>query len=477
MAAQWYYARGKEAKFGPFTADELKRLAASGELRPDDKVWKEGKRKWVSARKVERLFDAAPAPATAGHSHAKGDSVAAAGAPVTNGLGAGGRTPPEVSGRSAVEDRVLAAAPSPIVLSAAARFERVWLDWRARHGRRAQNPAQALAFVAESNDRMELADQLLVANATVPAGASPLLSDIAGTLLQLGFTHEGAVEWFAGQEKVHADYYDSLRRQKRLKELLAQIARFQEMTDSLYDVFARAYGARRLIATLERHRFSARALADSADKDLLNRQISWAADACAKLPPQSLADMANFEKAYTLYHWLEQADPEAELRAQKCEPPGLVKLGVNAPAVPAWGLGTFWILFAVTLFWSSLLLLVCILSVAQRDPPPGGYVNFVCFLDAFPVTVTLSVFLVARRRYRRALAQYRAERVSYQQTLARVTKASRELRSHVLAHNDAIDKQLPGIRQAHQESVSSLRSLINDFLSLHPQLSTFVSAV
>ncbi len=55
IATKWYWARdGKQ--FGPVGSGELRSLAGSGSLRPDDLVWKEGLAEWAEARKVSGLF-------------------------------------------------------------------------------------------------------------------------------------------------------------------------------------------------------------------------------------------------------------------------------------------------------------------------------------------------------------------------------------------------------------------------------------
>src|SRR6266542_3683454 len=62
MATEWYYARNKK-QLGPVSTARLKELAASGELQPTDKVWKEGIPKWVAAGSVAGLFpEGAAAP-------------------------------------------------------------------------------------------------------------------------------------------------------------------------------------------------------------------------------------------------------------------------------------------------------------------------------------------------------------------------------------------------------------------------------
>lgn len=55
MATQWYFEQ-EGRKFGPYPAARLRELAASGELRPQDFVWKEGMEKGVLASRVGNLF-------------------------------------------------------------------------------------------------------------------------------------------------------------------------------------------------------------------------------------------------------------------------------------------------------------------------------------------------------------------------------------------------------------------------------------
>jgi hypothetical protein len=62
MADRWYYAH-EEHKTGPFSGQQLKDLAASGQILTTDTVWKEGVETGVLARKVKGLFPPAPAGA------------------------------------------------------------------------------------------------------------------------------------------------------------------------------------------------------------------------------------------------------------------------------------------------------------------------------------------------------------------------------------------------------------------------------
>lgn len=51
----WYYARG-ESEQGPISTAQIKALAATGALRRDDLVWKEGMENWLPASDVDELF-------------------------------------------------------------------------------------------------------------------------------------------------------------------------------------------------------------------------------------------------------------------------------------------------------------------------------------------------------------------------------------------------------------------------------------
>ncbi len=52
---QWFYARD-DKPMGPVSPTELKHLADSGELRPDDLLWREGMEAWTTAINLQGLF-------------------------------------------------------------------------------------------------------------------------------------------------------------------------------------------------------------------------------------------------------------------------------------------------------------------------------------------------------------------------------------------------------------------------------------
>lgn len=55
MAEEWHYAHdGKQ--LGPVSSEELRRLAASGQLQPTDLIWKNGMANWAPASRLKGLF-------------------------------------------------------------------------------------------------------------------------------------------------------------------------------------------------------------------------------------------------------------------------------------------------------------------------------------------------------------------------------------------------------------------------------------
>jgi hypothetical protein len=63
MVSVWYYVRNG-AQNGPVSFDELKNVAASGQITPADLVWQQGTADWVPAQTVQGLFAPSQAIAT-----------------------------------------------------------------------------------------------------------------------------------------------------------------------------------------------------------------------------------------------------------------------------------------------------------------------------------------------------------------------------------------------------------------------------
>lgn len=59
MSQEWYYAKGGQ-RLGPVSAQRLKELAVSGNLRHSDLVWRAGLSQWVKAKEIQGLFPTTP---------------------------------------------------------------------------------------------------------------------------------------------------------------------------------------------------------------------------------------------------------------------------------------------------------------------------------------------------------------------------------------------------------------------------------
>jgi hypothetical protein len=62
MPSHWFYWRDGDTTWGPFTSQQMKQLAATGELLPTDRVRRQGKEKAVRASRIKGLFPAAGGP-------------------------------------------------------------------------------------------------------------------------------------------------------------------------------------------------------------------------------------------------------------------------------------------------------------------------------------------------------------------------------------------------------------------------------
>ena len=59
MTTEWFFSKSGQQQ-GPVSTEQLKQLAASGQLHPGDLVLKDGMGQWVEARKIKGLFPAQP---------------------------------------------------------------------------------------------------------------------------------------------------------------------------------------------------------------------------------------------------------------------------------------------------------------------------------------------------------------------------------------------------------------------------------
>jgi hypothetical protein len=55
--SEWHYSKNNQQQ-GPVSAEQLKQMAASGQLQPTDLVWKQGMSQWSEAHRMKGLFPA-----------------------------------------------------------------------------------------------------------------------------------------------------------------------------------------------------------------------------------------------------------------------------------------------------------------------------------------------------------------------------------------------------------------------------------
>jgi uncharacterized RDD family membrane protein YckC len=52
---EWFVGKGGQ-KSGPFSSEQLKRMAQSGQISPEDLIWRQGLKDWIPARELKGLF-------------------------------------------------------------------------------------------------------------------------------------------------------------------------------------------------------------------------------------------------------------------------------------------------------------------------------------------------------------------------------------------------------------------------------------
>lgn len=78
MSAEWYYTGAGEEQTGPISASELKELAKTGVLKPDDLVWRLGMPDWRPAASIKGLLPPrppGPPPVPASHKDSRNSNA------------------------------------------------------------------------------------------------------------------------------------------------------------------------------------------------------------------------------------------------------------------------------------------------------------------------------------------------------------------------------------------------------------------
>jgi hypothetical protein len=107
--SEWYYMSGGE-QHGPVTGAQLKSLAASGGLLPEDLVWNQSMTEWVAARRVKGLPFAGMAQAAKSPAPVRAAAAAARAAPVAAPVQAAPSPEPEEPAQPFMSDQSAATA-------------------------------------------------------------------------------------------------------------------------------------------------------------------------------------------------------------------------------------------------------------------------------------------------------------------------------------------------------------------------------
>ena len=62
MEYDWYITRDRQARYGPYSLEQLQDFVRTGNLEHTDLVWREGTDEWVPASTVRELFSMVPPP-------------------------------------------------------------------------------------------------------------------------------------------------------------------------------------------------------------------------------------------------------------------------------------------------------------------------------------------------------------------------------------------------------------------------------
>jgi len=121
--------------------------------------------------------------------------------------------------------------------------------------------------------QQEIGNELLQYNAAIAVENNRELKSIGNTLNGIGFvlndllsSSERQVATLERQEALHKEHYDSVKKEKALKEVLYNLKKFQDTLHSVNDPIAEAYGSKIFLKMLEARDFGTKDLSEIADK-------------------------------------------------------------------------------------------------------------------------------------------------------------------------------------------------------------------
>ncbi len=138
------------------------------------------------------------------------------------------------------------------------------------------------------------------------------LKSINQTLNAMGFVMQDVAGSLQRQEKMHAEHYDAVKKEKALKEVLYNFKKFHATSSESGDAIVGASGARILSQMVAAAGFSTKDLSEIADKEYFDARMSDAKKLVSSLAGAQHQELDDFEYAYGAYQYLSGYDLAAD---------------------------------------------------------------------------------------------------------------------------------------------------------------------
>jgi len=103
------------------------------------------------------------------------------------------------------------------------------------------------------------------------------------------------------QTKIHKEHYDTIEKEKALKEILYNMKKYFSALKEMNDPISKAYSAKVLLKMLEEGNLKTKDLSEIKDKEYYDEQISEANKIIGSLTEQESLQLENFETLYSSY--------------------------------------------------------------------------------------------------------------------------------------------------------------------------------
>lgn len=130
------------------------------------------------------------------------------------------------------------------------------------------------------------------------------LQNINQTLNNIGFVLTDIASSTLRQEQMHKKHYDSIEREKALKEILYNCKKYIEKVKVLNDPIVTVCGSKNFLELFSKVGFTTKDLSEIADKEYFDERIKDAKNEISKLTLEQKEELENFEYIYSAYHYI-----------------------------------------------------------------------------------------------------------------------------------------------------------------------------